>query len=119
MKKFFIAIFLLLIKVSVFSQRTTEIKIAINTLKPSDGAFIFFPLLNDTITITGRASVLLDTSVWGRKLFYCVWNDKKSRFYNLNEELITGNFIDFAIGNKKYYDSIYKIRSCPLCHRSD
>jgi hypothetical protein len=118
-KQLTVLIILLLGKASLFAQTSVTIEVRINHLIPTNGAFIFFPLSNDTINISSRSSFTLDISIKENRLFYCVCNDKKSRFYNLNDQPILNNYLDFTIENKSYYDSIYKIRSCPLCHRSE
>jgi hypothetical protein len=104
---------------SLFAQRNVEVQVRVNNAIPTNGAFIFFPLLNDTINLSGRSSVLLDTSIKEKRLFYAVCNDKKSRFYNLNDKSIVNNYLNFKIADSKYFDSFYKIRSCPLCHRNE
>ncbi len=91
----------------------------VNGSSSFDRAFLFFPLLNDTINIDGSRHLSLDTSNPKRKLFYCVLNDDKSKFYNLDTDQLLDTTINFKIPDTHFFDNLYKLKLCPLCHRKD
>jgi len=91
----------------------------INNSSSFDGAFLFFPLLNDTIKIDGSKHLLLDTSNQKRKLFYCCYKDDKSKIYNLDTDRLIDTTINFKIPDKEYFEELYKSKICPLCHKTE
>lgn len=82
-------------------------------------AFLFFPLLNDTISIDAFGYLSFDTSNTKRKLFYCVLNDEKSKIYNLNANHLLDTTVNFKIPDKDFFDNLYKLKVCPWCNKKD
>src|SRR5438128_365900 len=86
---------------SIFGQNVT-INISINGSIPDSGAFIFFPLTNDTILVSGKSAIIFDTSIYGRRVFYCCKNDRKSRIWNINDTPLSAAFINFILPDQIY-----------------
>lgn len=84
-----------------------------------ENAFIFFPLLNDTMKISPPTRLVIDTAYGKRKLFYCGFKNGKSRLFNLAVDKLEDNVIDFEIPASRYFDSLYLAKTCPLCHLGD
>lgn len=103
----------------LFAQKKWDKKVYINGSPLSEKAFVFFPLLNDTIQLNRSMHLVLDTINTKRKLFYCCYNDEKSRIYNLDVDKRIDTVIDFKIPNRSFFDNLYKLKICPLCHKKD
>ena len=117
--KFLFGFLFLTISTVTFSQHPFERKILINGSESFEGAFLFFPLLNDTIKIENSKNLLIDTSNEKRKLFYCCYKDEKSKIYNLNYDAVLSSYIDFKIPDKEFYKNLYDTKICPWCRKKD
>ena len=115
----YILVILILISTSLWSQNKLHKKVTVNGSSSFSKGFLFFPLLNDTVNIDGYRFLSLDTSNPKRKLFYCVLNDEKSKIYNLNTDQLLDTVIDFRIPDTIFFDNLYKLKICPLCHKKD
>ncbi|HEY4875801.1 MAG TPA: hypothetical protein VIH86_09535 [Puia sp.] len=104
---------------SSFGQKKLDKIILINSFSSFDGAFVFFPLTNDTIQIDKFNHLTFDTTNGMRKLFYCCFKNEKSKIYNLDIHKIVDNTINFKIPDQPFFDSLYKSKTCPLCHKND
>jgi hypothetical protein len=115
----FILTILILLSTTLFGQNKLDKKVYINGSSSFDGAFLFFPLLNDIIKIDSFRHLSFDSSNQRRKLFYCVLNDEKSKIYNLDTDQLSDTTINFKIPDKDFFDNLYKLKICPLCHKND
>ncbi|MBN8838549.1 MAG: hypothetical protein J0I09_14910 [Sphingobacteriia bacterium] len=118
MKTIFLIV-LILFSTTLFAQKNWDKKVFINGVSSFEDAFIFFPLLNDTIRLSASTHLVLDTINVKRKLFYCCFKDVKSRIYNLDIDKVIDTIINFKIPDKSFFDNLYKSKICPLCHKSD
>ncbi|HVW58400.1 MAG TPA: hypothetical protein VHC48_00140 [Puia sp.] len=113
-------LFLTLILLSIYSfgQKITQ-KALINGSSSLEGAFVFFPLTSDSIKLDNPNLFLLLKQNVSKKLFYCVYNDEKSKIYDLTTDTLTDSIVNFKIPDPLFYRNLYKAKLCPFCHKSE
>jgi len=88
---------------SIFSlgQNNVTSRALINGSSYFDGAFLFFPLTSDSVKLDNPNLFILLKQNANKKLFYCVYNDEKSKIYDLD----TDRLEDFG-GNIGVFEKI-------------
>lgn len=115
----FLAMALMLTSMLSSGQSNVASRILINGSTDLKGAFLFFPLTSDSISLENpNLFVLLKQNVT-KRIFYCVHNDEKSKIYDLSLEILHDSVINFRIPDTLFYQCLYKTKACPLCHKSD
>lgn len=117
--KLLLSLTLILLSISSFGQKNLPTRALINGSPSPDGAFVFFPLTSDTIKLDNPELLVLLKKNASKKLFYCVYNDEKSKIYDLDTDTLTGSIINFKIPDPLFYQNLYKTKVCPLCHKSE
>ena len=113
------SIVLVVMSIFSFGQNNVTGRILINGSTDYQGAFLFFPLTSDSIKLENPDLFTLFKQNPGKRMFYCVYNDEKSRIYNLSVDRLDDSVINFRIPNALFYQNLYKTKVCPLCHKSD
>ena len=103
----------------VCGQKLFNKKITINGIVPASEAFVFFPLINDTLKFDSSGEFKFDPQDPKRQLFYFVLNDQKSRIYNLKTDSLLSFALDSKIPDPLFFKNLYEVKRCPLCHSSD
>jgi len=116
--KILLSIVLVLISIFSSGQNNVSGRVLINGSSHFKGAFLFFPLTSDSIKLVNPILFILLRKNASKKLFYCVYNDEKSKIYNLDTD-IPDSLINFRIPDPLFYQNLYKTKVCPLCHKSD
>jgi len=133
--KYFLFILFSIINLSLFGQTKLGFKVKINATTNFHNAYLYFPipvdttnssrldlptaLKCDTANIDSENYFYIDTSNFKNKIFYCIYNDNKSKIYNLTENSNLLQNINIVTPDNNYYDSLYKTKTCPLCHKSE
>ncbi len=117
--KILLPILLIFISTFCFGQDNLPKKVFINNQFPLVGAFIFFPLTNDSINVENENLFTLISQNLKKRLFYCVYKDEKSKIYNLDVDKLHDSIVNFIIPNRAFFEHLYKLKVCPLCIKAD
>jgi len=116
MKQFLSAV-LLLITLLSSAQEKTPPPILVNGSPFPAGAFVFFPLTGDSLRLDNPHFYALLRQNAPKRLFYCVYNDEKSRIYDLDTAV--PDSINFRIPDPLFYQDLYQRKICPFCHKRE
>lgn len=117
--KLILTIVLVLVSIFSFGQNNGTSRVLINGSPNFKGAFLFFPLTSDSIKLDNPNLFILLKHNERRKIFYCVYNDAKSKICDLDTDKLEDYLIDIRIPDPLFYQNLYKTKICPLCHKSD
>jgi hypothetical protein len=117
--KFLLSIALALASIFSRGQNNAAGKVLINGSTLFSGAFLFFPLTSDSIKLDNPNLFSLLKQNASKKLFYCVYNDEKSKIYNFDTNILQDSVINFQIPDPLFYQTLYKSKVCPVCHKCD
>ena len=114
-----VLIVLMLASVFSFGQNNVTGRVLVNGSTDYQGAFLFFPLTSDSIKLENPRLFALLKQNASKRIFYCVYNDEKSRIYDLSIDRLDDSVINFRMPDASFYQKLYKTRACPFCHKSD
>ena len=117
--KIILSIALALTSIFSLGQNNVTSRVLINGSSYFEGAFLFFPLTSDSVKLDNPNLFILLKQNASKKLFYCVYNDEKSKIYDLDTDRLEDSVINFRIPDPLFYQNLYKTKVCPLCHKSD
>jgi hypothetical protein len=109
-----------LVLTSIFSWgQDNEVRVLINGSPTFSGAFLFFPLTNDSLNLNNPNFYSILKQSKDKRLFYCCYNDEKSRLFILGSSLDQDSILNFKIPDPPFYEVLYQNKICPLCHKTD
>lgn len=117
--KLLLSIALVLTSIFSWGQNNAAGRVLINGSPSFSGAFLFFPLTSDSVKLDNPNLFLLLKQNASKKLFYCVYHDEKSKIYDLDTNILQDSVINFRIPDPLFYQTLYKTKVCPICHKSD
>jgi hypothetical protein len=118
--KILLSIALVLTSIFSWGQNIAANRVLINGSPSYSGAFLFFPLTNDSLNLNNPNFYSILRQSKNKKLFYCCYNDEKSRLFIMDS--IAGgkeSVLDFKIPDLLFYKALYQNKICPLCHKTD
>ena len=117
--KLVLSIALALTSIFSWGQDNVASKVLINGSPSFSGAFLFFPLTNDSLNLNNPNFYSILKQSKDKRLFYCCYNDEKSRLFILDSSIDQDSILNFKIPDHPFYEVLYQNKICPLCHKTD